>query len=599
MTQTLRPISVVARRVARGAAVVACAVAAFVSTGASAQVLPLLPSESLVVIKVNNLQAVSDKAAGLIKDWGLDQMRPELTDPLGSVLTMTGMGAGLDKAGEVGVAILPPKQGGQQGPPDFVALVPVTDYKAFIGALPKATTEGELTTIKAGGRPVFVTNWGKYAAVSPNQALATTKGQGIVPPAASAKELDTKDVVVFANFKEIRKIALPQFQMMKPFILQQMNQGMQQAPNANPQMVAMMSAYMGQILGAVETFMTDADGVTFGITLDKDGIATTLLTDFSPGSYLGKAVAGAKNTGDTLTGGLPAGKYMLYGGMVFSPNSAAMFNDFMAPIEKAIAGSGDAGKPAAAYFAGARDFMGAVRQMSFGLMAPPANALQGGGFVQGVSVITGDADKMGAAMKALTDNSTAMMAASGVANVKTVVTPGAKVGTATMDQYTTTYGEAQNAQEQQMSMLMQMIYGKGGPSGYVGKVAADKVVHTIGGGEALAASAVQAVGQNADPLAQGAAANVVAKLPKERVAVFFVAVDQIATTVLDVMAAKGVPGGVKLPPNLPPLGAAVVVDGSAVRVDGFIPSATVKSMIAAGLQMYLQQMPGGAQGGGL
>ncbi|HYE21355.1 MAG TPA: hypothetical protein VEA69_23110, partial [Tepidisphaeraceae bacterium] len=559
MTQTLRPISVVARRVARGAAVVACAVAALVGTGANAQVLPLLPSESLVVIKVNNLQAVSDKAAGLIKDWGLDQMRPELTDPLGSVLTMTGMGAGLDKAGEVGVAIMPPNQaaaGGRQGPPDFLALVPVTDYKAFIGALPKATTEGELTTIKAGGRPVFVTNWGKYAAVSPNQALATTKGQGIVPPPASAKELATKDVVVFANFKEIRKIALPQFQMMKPFILAQMNQGMQQAPNANPQMTAMVSAYMGQILSGVETFMTDADGVTFGITLDKDGISTTLLTDFSPGSYLGKAVAGAKNTGDSLTGGLPAGKYMIYGGMVFSPNSAAMFNDFLGPIEKAVAGAGDAGKPAAAYFAATRDFMGAVRQMNFGLMAPPANALQGGGFVQGVSVMTGDADKLAAAMKTISDNSTAMMAASGMGNIKTVVTPGAQVGAATLDKYATTYGEPQNAQEQQMSVFMEMIYGKGGPSGYVGKVAADKMIQTIGGGEALAASAVQAVGQNADPIAQGAAANVLAKLPKERVAVMFVAVDQIATTVLDVMAAKGVPGGVKLPPNLPPVGAA-------------------------------------------
>jgi len=358
---------------------------------------------------------------------------------------------------------------------------------------------------------------------------------------------------------------------------------------------------MEQILNTVEEFMTDSDGAALGITLSKEGISTALLADFRADSRMGKAFAGMKNTNSTFTAGLPDGKYLFFGGAAIDPAGMALLNQFLAPIEKAIADMGEQGKPLMAYMNGMKDYLNATKQMNFGMIAPPANALQNGqGFIQAVSVTTGDTGKLTTAMKAMMDQNAAMMAASGATNVKTTVTPGAKtLAGVTLDSYSTTLGEAQTPQEQQMAFMMQMMYGKNGPSGYIGKVGDEKMITTIGGDDAFATSAVTAASQNVDALARGTAGGVAANLPKERLGAAYIPVDQIATVVLDIMAARGVPGGVKLPANLPPIGMTFGSDGAAFRVDGFIPSPLIKSMVAAGLQIYLQQMPGGAQGGGL
>jgi hypothetical protein len=149
--------------------------------------------------------------------------------------------------------------------------------------------------------------------------------------------------------------------------------------------------------------------------------------------------------------------------------------------------------------------------------------------------------------------------------------------------------------------IMQMLYGQNGMTGYTGALGADKVLGVVGGNEALLTSAVQAAKSGADDLAKGPTESVLKALPANRRAALFVSVDTIAATVLDVMAQRGMPGGVKLPPNLPPLAAAIATEGTAVRMDGYIPAQTVQALIAAGMQMWLQNMQGGGAGqpGGL
>ena len=148
-----------------------------------------------------------------------------------------------------------------------------------------------------------------------------------------------------------------------------------------------------------------------------------------------------------------------------------------------------------------------------------------------------------------------------------------------------------------MAFVMQFLYGPKGVSIFSGPIGADKVVSVVGGNETLLTSAVAAAKNDSDPLSKGIGAKVAAALPQSRLAVFYLPVDVIATTVLDVMAARGMPGGVKLPPNLPPLGAAIDTEGSAVRLDGYVPAQTVQSLIAAGMQMWLQGMNQGQPGG--
>src|SRR4051812_18227877 len=151
------------------------ALAMFLASGAArAQVLPLVPSDALVVIKIKNMQDVSSKIATLSQQWGLANIRPELNDPLGTILTVGGLGPGLNRNGEAAIAILKSSTGAQE--PDVVVLVPVSDFKAFAGALPNAKTEGEVTTFNPGGKEVFAANWGQYAAVSPQKELLAKKG---------------------------------------------------------------------------------------------------------------------------------------------------------------------------------------------------------------------------------------------------------------------------------------------------------------------------------------------------------------------------------------------------------------------------------------
>jgi hypothetical protein len=551
------------------------------------------------------MQDVSAKVAALSQQWGLVNIRPELNDPLGTLLTAANLGPGLNKNGEAAVAVLKPEQGA--GEPRIVAIVSVTDYKTFATSLPNAKPEGDVTTFGLQGnpQPMYVKDWGKYAAISNSKAMIANKGTGVQAGAVSAKELAAKDLIVFANMKAISKEVLPQFQQMKPQMLQMMDQGMAAGGGVNPKYAPVLKAYMGQILDVAEAFLRDSNGAAFGINLSKDGISTTLMAEFEPGSYGGKAIAGMKNTDASFTTGLPEGKYFMYGGMTINPaTDLKLMNDFVAPIEKELAALGAEGKAAQDYLNSFRAYLGATKQMNFGMVAPPAAAIGQQGLIQAVSVITGDTAKLASAQKQMMATQGEIMKMTGSGDlVKTTVTPAAKtVDGVTLDSFSATVNmQPQTPQEQQAAFMLQMLYGPKGMTGYSGAVGADKLVTVAGGDDALLSSSIAAAKNNTDALGKGVAAKVSAGLPQNRLGAFYLPIDTIMTTVLDVMAARGMPGGVKLPPNLPPLAAAIDSEGSAIRIDGYIPAQTVQSLIAAGMQMWLQGMNGGGAGqpGGL
>ena len=115
----------------------------------------------------------------------------------------------------------------------------------------------------------------------------------------------------------------------------------------------------------------------------------------------------------------------------------------------------------------------------------------------------------------------------------------------------------------------------------------------------MIAAAVKAAKTGEDPLSKGPAAKVNAALPQNRVAAYYLQIDNLATSIMDIVAAQGMKIGAKLPPNLPPLAVAINTDGSAIRFDGYIPAQTVQSLITVGMQIFMQNMNGGGQPGGL
>jgi len=483
----------------------------------------------------------------------------------------------------------------------------VTDYKAFAASLPNAKPEGDVTTFGLQGnpQPMYAKDWGKFAAISNIKDMVGKQGAGVQAAGVSAKELASKDLIVFANMKAISKEVLPQFQQMKPQMLQMMDQGMAQGGGVNPKYAPAIKAYFGQFLNVAEGFLRDSNGATFGINLSKDGISTTLMAEFEPGSYGGKAISGMKNTDASFTTGLPDGKYFMYGGLAINPEvDLKLFDDFAGPIEKELKALGGDGQPLLDYGNAVRAYLGAAKQVNMGMVAPPANAIGQQGLIQAVSVVTGDTGKLSSAQKQMMATQDQIMKMTGTGDlVKTTVKPAAKtLEGVTLDSFTATVNmQPQTPQEQQAAFMLQMLYGPKGMTGYSGVVGADKVVTVAGGDDALLTSALQSAKNGSDALGKGVASKVAAGLPQNRLGVFYLPIDTIATTVLDVMAARGMPGGVKLPPNLPPLAWALDSEGSAIRVDGYIPAQTVQSLIAAGMQMWLQGMNGGGAGqpGGL
>src|SRR5206468_11605611 len=140
--------------------------------------------------------------------------------------------------------------------------------------------------------------------------------------------------------------------------------------------------------------------------------------------YAGKAIAGMKNTDASFTTGLPAGKYFMYGGLAINSEvDLKLFDDFVAPIEKELKALGAEGQPILDYGNAMRSFLGATKQMNFGMVAPPANAIGQQGLIQGVSVVTGDTGKMSAAQKQMMATQDQIMKMTGTGDlVKTVVT---------------------------------------------------------------------------------------------------------------------------------------------------------------------------------
>src|SRR5204862_6564069 len=70
-----------------------------------------------------------------------------------------------------------------------------------------------------------------------------------------------------------------------------------------------------QYFNAAEKFLTDANAASFSLNLTDAGLNTTMMAEFSQGSYFGKIASGFKNSKGNLMAGLPGErKYFAFGG---------------------------------------------------------------------------------------------------------------------------------------------------------------------------------------------------------------------------------------------------------------------------------------------
>lgn len=591
-------------QIRRQLAVVGMLLAMVLCTRAQAQqanVMDNVPGDALVVFKVKNLDAVSKKVAKAAKDLGLDQMTPELADPLGSLEEQAHLGKGVNRAGDLAIAMSDPDKFGGNSDKAVLVVVPVSDYKAFLGNLTDTKDAGAGVTSgkSAEGEKVFVAHWGNYAALSQEKSLVEKKPTGMKLPGPTAKEVDSKDFIIFANIPAIKAKAIPQMQKGRDEVLKSMEADVGAAGgDAAKKFTPVLKAIVNQYFNGIQQFLEDAQGATLGMTLSDAGLSTTVLADFAPGSYFGKIANQVKNTNEGLISGLPDRKYFAYGGASCDPKLAQqVLGDILDPIVKELAQIPEA-KSISTIVDAAKKAAGATHSASFGYVVPNG-ALGQDSIVQTVAVLRGDAATIHAAQLQELQSINELMkmvpkTPQGSAAFE--VTPGGKtIAGVKLDAFEWKMKfDPNDAQAAQVQQMLAMIYGPNGQSGVLGVIDPKTVMMVGGGSEQLITDAIGAAKANTDLTAKEKGVQAVAaQLPKSRSLAFYIELDNILTTGIRYAKGFGLPVNVKLPADLPPIGITGGGEGDAMRLDSFIPMDLVKGLVAAGMDAQKQMKNGG------
>jgi len=589
-------------KVLRRATVAIVVLTLFLCTAIRAQGIKQLPANPLVVIRMNNPEGISKKLADWSQKLGLANFDPAFGDPLGALKKQLNIKEGLDGKGEVVVGIYESPQPGDE--PLVVALLPVSDYKAFLGNLANLKTEGEVSqfTLPDEQEPFYAANWGKFAAITPTKDLLTKKPEGVEVTASAAKQLDANDVTIFANMKVVSAKALPKFREGRGQVLAGLDAELKRNPQMNQKFTPVLKTIVNQLLNGVEQFLNDSQSATFGINIATQGITTSLQAEFTPDSYCGKTVASFKNSNATLTTGLPARKYFAFGGSVMDPKvTAKVMEDILGPIQKDLAALGDDTKGILTAIDSMKAGMSTVESFSFGYVQPTQIGNQS--VIQAVMVYEGDAKKLAEAerayMQASADIFKLMPQAPGM-NMAMEVTPGAKtVEGVALDQFSMKFNfDANTPEAAQAKQMINMFYGPNGLNGFMGALGDRNYLMVMGGDDELLTNSIQSAKKKEDAVSQtDLVKSISAQLPKDRAIVYYVAIDNIATTVLDFMGQMGFKIPLKLP-EMSPIGVSMSTEGPVLRIDTAVSSDMIEKLVSAGMQAaMMMQNPGGKRGG--
>lgn len=591
-------------RTARRVIVTALALVIAWSSLAAAQVLTQVPSDALMLVKVTNARQVSDKFAKLAQTLGVAEFQPGLKDPLGFLKQELGVTDGIKEDGDIVFVFVDPAVTGADSDQSMMLLIPVSDYKQFVGNFEGAQQDGEITQARIGGENSFIVQWGDYAAVSPSKDLVGKRPEtAISVKGLSVKELESRDVVFYANMEKLRATVLPELQKNRPEMLAEIERNMGSTAEQRAYIpVAKAAAEQG--LNMLERFFQDAQGATIALNLDEGGISTAAMAEFAPGTYGAEKIEALKPAGEKLVRGLPAGDYLMLGGLAFNGKVLIeAINDFATPVLAELDKVQTPQATKVRSFADAfRDYIAAANSQTFGMLATNGQLGQDPLFKQ-VQITRGDAQALAAAQKTMMETSSDLMEV--MPNQAAPVKMSFKVeaGAATVDgvqfdMMTASFeGDAQTPEAMQAQQMASWMYGAGGMTGYYG-VLGNTMIGTAGFAEADLSDIVAAAkADEASIVSQAHIQSVAKALPQQRLAEIYIPVDNWVKSGSHYAQQFGMPVQIQLPPDLPPIGIAIATEGTALRANSYIPTDLIQSLIAAGMQAFMAAQGGG--GGGL
>ena len=557
-----------------------------------AQSIATVPDGAILMVKVNNVQKVSQKIGKLCEQWGIAAIKPEAADPLGFIQNRTQIKKGVNLAGEMAVIMLEPVQDA----PPMIFMIPVTDYQAFLGNFQNTTADGAISNISLApdGEPAFVMQSGSFAALAMDKTLLETKLASSPFPAQAAKQMAGRDIVAYVNFRAFRDKAVGALAFGKPLLLSQLDQQSKKAASADKRKyLPLAKAAMGQVFNGIEHVLKETQAATYGIALADDGIQVTTVYEFEPNSYLAQTVAKVKNAKGNFAAGLPDGKYVVVGGMMFdSPVYGQLIDDAAAPVLVEAAKLGAEMKPIADYVDAIKRSVLATKRYSFAAAGNDQKVGEGP-LVSAMAALDGDAKVVLAAQKTMMQSQEQFVKLLDFQNTgvaKTEIKPGAKiVDGVSFDEMTVTMSGVPAGSPQ--AAMQKMMYGPNGMKMYIGEINPQTVLVAQFGDDAMLQKGIEAARTRKTTFLDANIKQVSAKLPDTRFVEMYLSVDQGAAMISKVMQSMtGQPLPVDIPAGQPPIGMSASTEGASIRTDVYVPSVVIQNVVGGVMQMEMGKM---------
>ncbi len=568
------------------------------TSAVAAGVLEQSPENAMVVVKVRNLQETNTKAAALIDKLGLANFNPALSDPLAMIMKQFKISAGVDKAGDMAVIVLMPEADGVK--PESSLLLPVSDYSAFLGNFPDAKTEGEISTFENRGQQISCAQRGHFAILSNNKNNVTGKPAGIKLAAACSKEFESKDVAAYVNMK-----------LVAPKLLEALKKGEESIPNM-AQMIGQQPGMEGQgklmklllkeYVKLGRRVVEDSDGMVYSFSLVKDGLTTGAVIEFKPDSYLGKLASRLKGTEQVDFTGLPAGKYVAFAKAHVDPAvMQILLTDVLSQLKIDMEADGLKSDVLSSAAETMRAPLNSEKSVAFGVLLPAGAAGQASVF-QVVQVVECDSRLVLDAQQKAMAQQAELMNSVGMKGGNFEVTPNAKK-VAGVDFTQIKMAAVEGANPQEIQKMITAVYGPGGINGFMGAVDEQHLLAGWFADDDLLSAAVASVKGKTDAL--GKRVDVLAsikQLPSNPLAVGCVEVGNFMQLISNVSKQMGMPLQLQVQNDLPPLAVSLAAEGSALRMDGYVPMDIIQSIMVTGMMAYQQMQqhrPAPNGGGGL